>query len=195
MMKRIILIISIFFLSINIVYGEEIKFSKCIDGDTFNLIIDGEEKKVRLLAVDTPESVKQDTEVEYYGKEASDYTCKKLKKAKNIEIEYDDNSDKTDKYDRLLLWVFLDGKLLQEELVSGGYAKVAYLYGDYKYTNILKEKQELASSKNIGIWDMDAKKKYEEGSNDTEDNENIEIGIITGLFLLAVLLLKVLKKK
>ena len=192
-MKKIILIISIFLFNFNFVYADSIKLSKCVDGDTFKLIIDGKEETVRLLAVDTPESVKQDTEVEYYAKEASDYTCNKLKKSKNIKIEYDNNSDKTDKYNRLLLWVFIDDKLLQSDLVENGYAKVAYLYNDYKYTNTLLEKQEFASSNNIGIWDMNKKYEYENNLNNN-NNENIEIGIVTIIFLFVVIVLKLLKK-
>ena len=202
MKKIIILIISLFFINIDFVYAKEtVKYAACVDGDTIKVFINDEEKTVRLLAIDTPESVKPDTEVEYYGKEASEYTCKKIKKAKNIELEYDENSDKVDKYDRLLAWVFVDGKLLQTDLVEKGYAEVAYLYNDYKYTDILKEKQELASAKNIGIWNTIAKKEYDKSistdiSNIDEDNSNIEVLIITGLFLLFVFISKtVLKKK
>ena len=196
-MKKIVLVLLIFIININYVYADNVKFSKCIDGDTFKLIIDGKDTTVRLLAVDTPESVKKDTEVEYYGKEASEYTCNKLKKAKSIKIEYDQNSDKVDKYNRLLLWVFIDNKLLQESLVEGGYAKVAYLYNDYKYTNILLEKQELVSSKNIGIWDQEAKVEYESNINkdDKEEESNIYIFILTMIFLIIVGISKLIKKK
>ena len=127
-----------------------------------------------MLAVDTPESVHPTKGVEYYGKEASEYTCNLVKNAKKLEIEYDDNSDKTDKYDRLLVWVFVDGKLLQKSLVENGYAKVAYLYGDYKYTSELEKVQELASTKNIGVWNEEAKTKYNNEFNINEDIEDVE---------------------
>ena len=52
----------------------EVKFSKCVDGDTIKLKIDGKKERVRLLAIDTPESVTPDKPVEAYGKEASNYT-------------------------------------------------------------------------------------------------------------------------
>ena len=202
-MKKItIFIISIFLININYVYAKEtVKYAACVDGDTIKVFINNEKKMVRLLAIDTPESVKPDNEVEYYGKEASEYTCNKIKKAKKIELEYDANSDKYDKYDRLLAWVFVDGKLLQTNLVANGYAEVAYLYNDYKYTDILKEKQELASAKGIGIWDITAKEEYDKSistdvSNIDEDYSNIEVLILTGLFLLFVFISKmVLKKK
>ena len=46
-------------------------------------------------------------------------------------MEYDDNSTKRDKYDRILAWVYADDLFLQDSLVSEGYAEVAYLYGKY----------------------------------------------------------------
>lgn len=192
MKKYIVFIISIFLININFVLANEtVKYADCVDGDTIKVYINDKEVTVRLLAVDTPESVKPNSEVEYYGKEASDFTCKKIKNAKKIELEYDDNSDKVDKYDRVLAWVFVDGKLLQTELVRLGYAKVAYLYGDYKYTDILKEKQELASAKEIGIWDSAAKEKYDNSmatniSEVYEEYTNKEIVIIVILFLIIV---------
>ena len=173
MKKKIILTLSIFFIGVNIVNAKEtVKFSSCVDGDTIKVLVGKEEKTIRMLAVDTPESVHPTKGIEYYGKEASEYTCNKVKNAKKIEIEYDDNSDKIDKYDRLLVWVFTDGTLLQKDLVSNGYAKVAYLYGDYKYTSILEKEQELASAKNIGIWNEEAKNKYNTENNIKEDNDN-----------------------
>lgn len=194
MKKQLFIMISIFFMCINFVYAKEtVKLSKCVDGDTFRAIINDKEYTIRMLSIDTPESVKANTDIEYYGKESSEYTCKKLTNAKKIELEYDEKSDKFDKYDRLLAWVFIDNKLLQEELVEKGYAKVAYLYNDYKYNDILKEKQELASAKEIGIWDSVAKKEYQEEPNE-EKNENIEVIIITILFLVITFITGIINK-
>ena len=177
-MKKIILILSIFFLSISNIYAKEVvKFSNCVDGDTIKVLLDNKEYTVRMLAIDTPESVHPTKKVEYYGKEASDYTCEKVKNAKKLEIEYDENSDKIDKYDRLLVWVFVDDVLLQKDLIENGYAKIAYLYDDYKYTKELESIQELASAKNIGIWDEVAKETYNKENDikeDIEESANLE---------------------
>lgn len=152
-----------------------------------------------MLAIDTPESVHPSKPVEYYVKEASEYTCNKVSNAKKIELEYDPNSDKLDKYNRLLAWVFVDNKLLQEDLVSNGYAKVAYLYGDYKYTSILEERQELASAKNIGVWNEEASNNFSPSSSNTTTNtdySNIDIIVIVVLLLIIVFVGdKTIKKK
>lgn len=169
-MKKLIIFLSLFTISINNIYArEKVEFSDCVDGDTIKVLLEGKEYTARLLAIDTPESVHPQKPVEYYGKEASDYTCNKIKNAKKLEIEYDDNSDRMDKYDRLLVWVFTDGVLLQKDLIENGYAKVAYLYDDYKYTSELEKVQELTSAKNIGIWNEEEKNKYNGEKNITED--------------------------
>ena len=129
-----------------------VEFSSCVDGDTMKVKIEGEEKTVRFLAIDTEESVSKKELNTYMGKKASNFTCKKIKNAEKLEIEYDPSSNKLDKYNRVLGWVYVDDKLLQETLVEKGYAKVAYLYGDYKYTETLKEKQKKAKEEKKGIW-------------------------------------------
>lgn len=184
-MKKLIIIISLFFIGYTSVYAEEkvqVSLSKCVDGDTAWFIKDGEEIKTRFLAIDTPEST---TKVEEYGKEASDYTCSLLKGATKIEIEYDSNSDKTDKYNRHLVWVFVDGDLLQEKIIQKGYAEVAYLYGDYKYTNKLEEALEVAKKNKVGMW-----------SEYTEDDINyIYIVVIVGVILIICIFSNKFRKK
>ena len=191
MNKKIIILLILSILSINTVYAKEkVTFDSCVDGDTFKIIINNEKKSVRMIAIDTPESVHPTKEVEYYGKEASEYTCNKLKNAGKIELEYDENSDKEDKYERLIAWVFVDDLLLQEDLIEKGYAKVAYLYDDYKYTSILEEKQELASAKNIGIWSQE---------QDNKNNKEYTMKEILIIIVLIIIILvsgnKTLKRK
>ena len=69
--------------------------------------------KGKIVAIDTPEST---NEIEYYGKESSEFTCNSLKNAKTITLEYENN--KKDKYDRTLAWIFVDDKLLQSEIIK-----------------------------------------------------------------------------
>ncbi len=154
-MKRIFIGVILFLLVITPVYANEkveVTFSKCVDGDTAKFILNGEEITARFLAVDTPETVHPTKEEEPFGKEASNYTCEKLTNASKIVLEYDDGSDKTDKYDRHLVWVFYDDNFLQEELLSLGYAKIAYIYGDYTYTDELQQVENNSRQNKIGLW-------------------------------------------
>ena len=153
-MKKVVIIffiLIIFPLNIN-AERKKIIFDSCVDGDTIKAKIDGEISTIRFLAIDTPETVHPKKKAEPYGKEASEYTCSKVKSAKKLEIEYDPGSDKLDKYKRTLGWIYVDDSLLQKELIEHGYAKVAYIYGDYLYTNELKHIEENVKEKKIGLW-------------------------------------------
>ena len=176
-MKKVVLMLLLLFPLIT--YGEVVEFNKCVDGDTFKVVINDEVKTVRMLAIDTPESVHPTKEVEPYGIESSKYTCNILTNASKIELEYDNNSDKTDKYGRVLAWVFVDDELLQDSIIKKGYAEVAYLYGDYKYTSILQDHEAVAKSQKIGIWE--------------EDNNNSELIVIA--VVIGGLVITYLKKK
>lgn len=132
---------------------ESVVFLRKVDGDTAKFILsDGKDVTCRFLAIDTPETVKPGTEPQPLGKEASDYTEMRLSEGENIILEYDPVSDRYDKYGRLLAWIWIDGSLLQEELVTNGYAKVEYIYGNYKYLDILENAEDKAKELRLGIW-------------------------------------------
>lgn len=173
-MKKLIIVIAIFFINIVTIEAREtVTLSKCVDGDTAWFIKNDEKIKTRFLAIDTPEST---TKIEEYGKEASKYTCSLLTNANTIEIEYDSNSDKNDKYNRHLVWVFVDGELLQKKIIEEGLAEVAYLYGDYKYTNVLKAAQNEAKEKQLGLW-----------SNKVKAKNNTSVYIFIAIIILVII--------
>lgn len=147
----VIIVSYIFITNYNNVDRVRVELLSCIDGDTAKFIVDGKEEKVRFLGIDTPESTNY---IEDYGVDASNYTCDMLKNAKNIYLEYDINSDKKDKYNRLLAWVFVDNNNLSELLLSKGYAEVKYIYGNYKYIDNLCIAQKQAYNNNLGIWSI-----------------------------------------
>lgn len=160
-MRRFLIFLFLFFSvigNVDALEKEEVLFDSCVDGDTAKFIIDDEVKSVRFLAIDTPETVHPTKGEEPYGKEASDFTCNSLKKAKKILLEYEEGN-KIDKYGRILAWVWIDDVLLQDELIKLGYAEVAYLYDDYKYTSLLKDHQAIAEANLLGIWNNEV---YEE---------------------------------
>lgn len=121
-----------------------VSLKKCTDGDTAHFTKVG---KTRFLYIDTPESTNK---VEAYGKEASQYTCNRLKKAKKIQLQYD--GDKTDKYGRTLAWVWVDGSLLQKDIIKKGYNKRFYDYGTYSYEDELIKLQKQAQKNRVGYW-------------------------------------------
>lgn len=171
-MKKIVIVFLSFVFFLTNVYAErkEVTFESCVDGDTIKVLIDGKKTTVRFLAIDTPETKHPKKGVEPYGKEASDYTCNRVKNAKKLEIEYDKGSSKTDKYERALGWIFVDDSLLQKELIQKGYAKVAYLYGKYMYTEELQQEEEKAKEEKLGVWSDEAQNQI----TDTATKEEVK---------------------
>ena len=150
-MKKVLIFLILFLIpfNINAYQREEVTLNKCVDGDTAWFNLNNEVIKTRFLAINTPESTNK---IEEYGKEASEFTCELLEDATKIEIEYDENSDKLDKYDRHLVWIFVDNELLQQKLVENGLAEIKYVYGDYKYLDILNESLEIAKKNKVNMW-------------------------------------------
>lgn len=150
-MKKMLFCLIILIIPFNISASEkiEVKLDKCVDGDTAWVILNNESIKLRFLAIDTPESTNK---IEEYGKEASEFTCNYLTNTSKLEIEYDNNSDKLDKYNRHLVWVFVDNELLQDLIVKNGLAEIKYIYGDYKYLDILNDSLESAKQNELNLW-------------------------------------------
>ena len=132
------------------------------DGDTIKVDVNGEQQKVRLVGVDTPETKHPSKPVEYFGKEASDYTATTLS-AKTVYLQKDVSS--TDRYGRYLYYVWLSKpssvepskeevieKMFNAQLVSNGYAKVYTYPPDVKYDSIFLELQQNARAQNLGLW-------------------------------------------
>ena len=126
------------------------KLDRVVDGDTAYLIIDGVSENTRFLLIDTPETKSPRSCVQPYGKEASQ-RLEELLKSGEITIEYD--GPKRDKYDRLLVHVFVDGVSVQETLLEEGLARIAYIYDPpYKYMDQYEAAEQRAKSNGINIW-------------------------------------------
>ena len=129
---------------------KEVKYLYTLDGDSFVLEIEEKEVEIRLLAINTPELKDE------FGIKARDLTKEILENGKEIIIEKDLSGDEYDRYNRLLVWVFVDGELLQEKLVASGLAKVAYLFNNnYTYLDQLNNAQEKAKNDKLGIWSIE----------------------------------------
>ncbi|MDD8049319.1 MAG: thermonuclease family protein [Thomasclavelia sp.] len=125
----------------------KVQLEKVIDGDSVYFKKGKEKIEVRLIYIDTPEYN------EYYGKEAKEFTNTKLKEAKSIILKLNKKGNKYDKYNRLLAWVFVDDKLLQEQLVVNGYVKKFYDYGySYDYKSNLIKALKIAKHNKVGLY-------------------------------------------
>ncbi len=123
---------------------------KVIDGDTIEAEKNGQRLKIRYIGVDTPESVKPDSPVECYGKEAMEFN-KSLVLGKKIRIESDVTD--TDKYGRKLRYVYLeDGRMVNEILLEEGYARILTIPPNVKYVDKFREAEKKARENERGLW-------------------------------------------
>ena len=167
-MKKIILCMII--LIIVTVKAETIPvtFDSCIDGDTAHFLYNNKNLKVRFLAINAPEIEHEDKPAAFMGDEAKEFVCEMLSQAERISLEYDNNSDREDKYGRTLAWIWLDDKLLQELLLEKGLAKVDYIYDEYLYIPYLCQVEKKAQKEQLGIWQKEKKLGY---CSKVEDND------------------------
>ncbi|WP_436853759.1 thermonuclease NucI [Staphylococcus caeli] len=130
---------------------EKVHVERVVDGDTLVAKnTQNEQLKVRLIGVDTPETVKPNTPVQPYGKEASDYSKKHLTN-KDVYLEYD--KEKEDRYGRTLAYVWLDDKtMFNEQLVKNGLAREKYFSPNGKYREVFKQAEQNAKNKHLNIW-------------------------------------------
>ena len=129
-----------------ITQGEIATVRYVIDGDTIELT-DG--RRVRYIGIDAPEVAHGDTKEECFGGQAQEENRKKVY-GRKVRLEKD-NSE-TDSYGRLLRYVFVDDAFVNEQLVSGGFARVWSVAPDEKYRDQLFAVQQEARASNRGLW-------------------------------------------
>lgn len=128
----------------------EAKVLRVVDGDTLKVQIADKGYKVRLLGVDTPESVSPKKEKNTKeGKIASEYTKKNLE-GKDIILEFDVSP--YDRYGRLLAYVYVDGICYNEKLLEEGYAKVMMISPNVKNSKYYRQIEKQAKENNVGFW-------------------------------------------
>ena len=122
------------------------------DGDTFDIMIDGNKSRVRMLGINTPESVDPRRPVECFGREASNY-LKGLIDNKQVRLEQDPDKTDTDEYGRLLRYVFLGDTNINEQMIRDGYAyEYTYKSEKYMYQNQFKQAEKFARENKLGLW-------------------------------------------
>ena len=119
---------------------------RVVDGDT--IIVSGV-GRVRLIGVDTPESVDPRRPVEFFGKEAGAFT-RRLVDGKRVRLEYD--WERTDRYGRTLAYVYLpDGTFVNAEIIRRGYGH-AYTRFPFKYLERFRQLEREARAAGRGLW-------------------------------------------
>jgi micrococcal nuclease len=132
--------------------NEQYAVLRIIDGDTIVVKINGKEERVRLIGLDTPETVDPRKIVECFGKEASE-EAKRILAENSVRLETDPSQNIRDKYGRLLAYVFLnDGTNFNKMMIENGYG-YEYAYDvPYKYQKEFQSAEKSAKANKKGLW-------------------------------------------
>lgn len=141
----------------SIISGRWVTVTSVSDGDTVE--VNGSEK-VRLIGINTPETVKPNSPVQPYGKEASQFSKTQLL-GKKVFLEQDVQT--TDKYGRTLAYLFLqeprnanelESLMFNATLLREGYAQLMTIPPNVKYTELFLRLQRVAREQNKGLWGL-----------------------------------------
>lgn len=120
-----------------------------IDGDTVDAFVAGRTERIRLLGVDTPETVDQSKPIGCYGPEAAAFTAGRLT-GRTVRLRFD--RQRRDRYGRLLAYVEVGGRRFNDELLAGGYAKLLVIPPNGRHGRAMLDLELTARSAGRGLW-------------------------------------------
>jgi micrococcal nuclease len=125
---------------------------RVIDGDTIDVDVHGTKERVRLIGIDTPETVKPNTPVQCFGPQASAHTKSLLHAGTPLHLERDVES--RDKYGRLLAYVYRadDGMFVNLDIIGAGYARLLTISPNVAHTDEFVSAAGAARRSNLGLW-------------------------------------------
>jgi endonuclease YncB( thermonuclease family) len=144
------------------------KVAKVVDGDTIEVYMDGTVESVRMIGLDTPETVQPNNPVECYGKKASDFAHQTLEN-QTVRLEADPTNTNRDRYNRLLRYVYLpDGRLFNALMIQQGYG-FAYLSFPLTKKTEFASYQDDARQAGAGLWAGECQIENQNGRYKTND--------------------------
>jgi micrococcal nuclease len=140
-----------------------VRVVRVVDGDTINVTFynGGNPERVRLIGIDTPETVHPNRDVEHYGKEASDFT-KTYLMDRHVWLQFDVGA--RDRFGRFLGYIWTEkpedvdneeeirDKMFNARLLLGGYAQVMTIQPNSRYAELFVEFQREAREEGRGLW-------------------------------------------
>jgi micrococcal nuclease len=129
--------------------SQMVTVQRVVDGDTFIALAGSSRFRVRLIGVDTPETVKPGAPIGCFGPEASAY-AKKTLTGKQVRLVYD--FERYDRYHRVLAYVYLGATFFNLDLVQRGYAVVETVPPDIAHVRDFVAAQRAARASRTGLW-------------------------------------------
>lgn len=121
-----------------------------VDGDTIRVSMNGVNATIRYIGIDTPENT---TKIEYFGAEASK---KNQELVLGQEITMYRDTSETDRYDRLLRYIFVGEHFINYELVAEGYAQSLRYPPDTACADLFEQAEKQARGNGLGLWSATA---------------------------------------
>jgi micrococcal nuclease len=123
--------------------------TRAVDGDTIEARIDGEIEDVRLIGVDTPETVKPGEPVQCFGPQASGYTHRQLE-GRPVRLVF--GVERRDVYGRLLAYVYLGGRFFNSALLRRGLARSLTIPPNDRFAARFERLELGAARAGRGLW-------------------------------------------
>ena len=122
-----------------------------VDGDTIEVVVEGKACKVKYIGIDCPDTAHPTKPAQWFGREACEKNSE-LVFGKMVGLEKD--ISETDRYGRLLRYVWLDDMMINAELIRLGYAQVATYPPDVKYQSLFLRLESEARAEWRGLWSI-----------------------------------------
>lgn len=129
--------------------AQDARVTAVFDGDTIQVAWGARRETVRLLGVDTPETVHPDRPVECFGPEASAYTTDRLL-GRDVSLTFD--RERRDRYGRLLAYVAVEGQSVNDELLDRGLARILIVPPNGARGRAMLDLELEARSAGRGLW-------------------------------------------
>jgi micrococcal nuclease len=129
--------------------GRSFTVSRVVDGDTVEVQTETRVLDVRLIGVDTPETVHPSLPVQCFGPRASSFATTTLQ-GERVRLEFD--VERRDPYGRTLAYLWLDGALFNETLIKRGFGRMSTYAPNERYLDRFEVAQRAASSNDRGLW-------------------------------------------
>lgn len=130
--------------------AERTVVDRVVDGDTIDVLVGGQERRVRLLNIDAPESVAPDAPVECLGPEAAEFLRQRLPEGTVVRLEYD--VERTDGYGRDLAGVFRGDELVNAAMAQAGLARPMAIEPNTKFLEQVQRASKEAEERHLGLF-------------------------------------------
>jgi micrococcal nuclease len=133
------------------------RVDRVVDGDTIHVVLDGRDVTVRMIGINTPETVKPGAPVECFGPESSAFATSALA-GRTVSLEFDSTQGRTDQYGRTLAYVWIErpaapARLFNLAAIAGGYAfERQYGPTPYAWKSQFRAAAKDARADGRGLW-------------------------------------------